>query len=1066
LSIPTNPSNVRDTPAPSDAHHHTPGFFLLAAGFLVLSGVASLTYQVTWVRLLGLSMGSTSASISTVLAAFFLGMALGSYLAERITRNRISNLTPYIVLEVLIGFSGLALLPVLLNLDVLMAQIPAFGTELGLKFLLALLLLSIPTICMGATFPVMASILIRRQHEVGLRVGQLYSLNTAGAVLGAALSGFWFIPAWGLDGAIYIAFALNMTIVGAAYLFNKRLVLPPLDLPSQESGPSSTAALSQEAPLRTRALIVLFATGFVSIATQVGWTKYLAIFTGTTIYGFAAILTVFLSGIAAGSWAIKTHLERIRSPQLWMATGLVLLGASLILTRVGLSGIPPIYKALNHLVVPSPVLLGVKYSFVFVLLFVPTFLFGALFPLNLKLYCGNLSGIRARIGKAYAINTVASIFGAILAGFWFIPEYGTDSLLTGTAVAILFLPLLFLPAINGMLPRMALASAAGLAFVGSTVLPHLNYKDLIASVDYRYDTDAQSGQKAQFLFLKEGKAGVISVVTYDGITAKLQNNGLNESLINTKDPNKALLAETLLGLVPYMLQDHPKSAFAVGFGGGITTRALTMTDLESIRIVELEPAVVEAGRAIVGGQIPALRDPRVRLDFNDARNTLLVENNTYDIIAAQPSHPWLAGASSVFTEQFWQIAKSRLNEGGVFGQWVNMFNMDATTLRSIFRAFYDVFPYGVTFSNLSTGDLLLFGSNKPVKLDYERIQRILKQPKINAILSKHGIDTPEGLLWYLALSRREAVAAAGTMTPNTDTNILSEVRLSAITQNPVGKEDPYALLKRNFHLDMAPYVDKPAQRLYAQADFFFSKNDTHMAEMAGKQLAKLNPLLGRGVKYEGLWRIYDFDAAFALYAQHKSWPDRTHAQQALALVELDRQAEAQLAVARIKDERVRRATEARILFELENWTQLAALQPQSDEERKWQLLGLVKKDAVLAGRDLSRLVAADSEEIPQLRALVRYSAALDDRKAMDEYARRLINATDGRTKQLVELAKQALDKKQTPRAQVLVARIEKLNPVAEELSDLRQRIAVALRTPAAAEKANRKTAEAVAAQGV
>ena len=147
--------------------------FFLAASFLVLSGIASLAYQVAWVRLLGLSMGSTSASISTVLAAFFLGMAIGSYLAERITRNRINSLRPYIILEFLIGISGLALLPILLHLDGLLAFFPTLGTELSLKFFLALLLLSIPTLCMGATFPVMASILIRRHGEIGLRMSQL-----------------------------------------------------------------------------------------------------------------------------------------------------------------------------------------------------------------------------------------------------------------------------------------------------------------------------------------------------------------------------------------------------------------------------------------------------------------------------------------------------------------------------------------------------------------------------------------------------------------------------------------------------------------------------------------------------------------------------------------------------------------------------------------------------------------------------------------------------------------------------------------------------------------------------
>ncbi len=1035
-----------------------PNLFFIAASFLVLSGIASLTYQVAWVRLLGLSMGSTSASISTVLGAFFLGMALGSYFAEKITRNRISNFTPYIALELLIGLSGLALLPILLNLDMLMAQLPVLGSELSLKFLLAMLLLSIPTICMGATFPVMASILIRSQDNMGLRVGQLYSLNTAGAVLGAALSGFVFIPAWGLDGAIYIAFSLNMAIVLIAWHFNRGLVLPPLELPSNEQTGESTTAADEGAPLRTHALIVLFVTGFVAIATQVGWTKYLAIFTGTTIYGFAAILTVFLSGIAIGSWAIKNYLERIRSPQLWMAIGLILLGTALILTRVGFNAIPPVYTAVNHLIAPSPVVLGVKYFLVFILLFVPTFLFGALFPLNLKLYCGNLHGIRARIGKAYAINTVASILGAILAGFWFIPEYGTDAMLTGLAIVILFSSLLFLPTIIGALPQLALASAAGIAVVGSVLLPHLNYQDLIASVSYRYDVDAQSGKQAEFLFLKEGKAGVISMVTYDGVIAKLQSNGLNESLIHTQDPNQALLVETLLGLMPYMLQEQPKSAFVVGFGGGITTRALSLTNLESIRVVELEPAVVEAGRALAKGEIPVLNDPRVRLNFNDARNTLLVENKRYDIIAAQPSHPWLAGASSVFTQQFWQLAKSRLNEGGVLGQWVNLFNMDATTLRSIFQAFYGVFPHGITFANLNTGDLLLFGSNKPIKLDYERIQAVLDQPKVKAVLSHYGINTPQDLLWYFALSRQEALAAAGNIAANSDTNILSEVRLSTLTHELSGAEDPSMFLQNSFYFDLAPYIDNATQRIYSQANYFFSKHDMATAETAGKALTKLSPVLGRGVAYEHLWRTGDIDAALELYVQHQEWPDRTHAQQALVLLEVGRQPEALLTLARIKNEPERRAAEARILFETGDWQTLAALQPQSDEERRWQLLGVAKNNSQLAGRDLLPLVAANSDEIPQLRALVQYFAALDDRKNMDVYSRRLIKATDGQLDRLSKFANTAITKKQIQNAKLLIGKMAALSPGDVRLNELNRQIK---KTIEAANKKDEKVAKTI-----
>ena len=888
-----------------------PVFF--AASFLVLSGIASLTYQVTWVRLLGLSMGSTSASISTVLAAFFFGMAMGSYLAERITRNRINSFKPYVVLEFLIGVSGLALLPILLHLDGLLALFPAVGTELSLKFAVAMVLLFIPTLCMGATFPVMASILIRRHGEVGLRMGQLYSLNTAGAVLGAAFTGFVFIPNWGLDGSIYIAFALNMTIVLVALSVDRHWTLPAME-PTPTLAQTGPELSGDDKGYRLRALIVLAATGFVSIATQVGWTKYLAIFTGTTIYGFAVILTVFLSGIAAGSWAIKSHLEKIHAPQIWMAAGLVLLGFSLIATRMGFSALPPIYAKINHLS-SAPFLLHLaKYAIVFALLFIPTFLLGALFPLNLKLYCGTLQAVRMRIGKAYSVNTVASIVGAIFAGFWFIPRYGTDHLLTLMAVATLLLALMFLPTLRQPALRFALLGSVTVAFLAAWLAPHLSYQALVASVDYQWDTDAQSGKKPAFLFLKEGKAGVISLVTYDHNVAKLQNNGLNESMINMHDPNKALLIETLLGLVPYMLHENPKSAFVIGFGGGITTRALTLTDLKSIRVVELEPAVVEADRHIAAGDIPALRDPRVHLDFNDARNTLLVERTRYDLIVAQPSHPWLAGAANVFTLQFWDIVKSRLNERGVFGQWVNLFNMDATTLRSLFQAFYQVFPQGMSFANLNTGDLVLIGSKQPLTFDYERMTHILEQPKIKATLGTHGIYTPADLLWYFALSRDEAVAAAGNARPNTDTNIISEVRLSALTAQPTGDEDPYSFLRRHFHLDLIPYLgNKAADRLYAQADRYFSWNDSDLAGKAAQQLAKIDPVRGRGVEYERAWRAHDYARTAALYAQHQEWPDRTHQQHAQMLVQQGHFNEARKSLRRIKDPVVRKAAYAALL---------------------------------------------------------------------------------------------------------------------------------------------------------
>jgi hypothetical protein len=297
-----------------------------------------------------------------------------------------------------------------------------------------------------------------------------------------------------------------------------------------------------------------------------------------------------------------------------------------------------------------------------------------------------------------------------------------------------------------------------------------------------------------------------------------------------------------------------------------------------------------------------LEEPRVHLDFNDARNTLLVEKRTYDIIVSQPSHPWLAGAANVYTKEFWGIVRSRLNEGGIVAQWINLFNMDAQTLRAIFQAFYAQFHHGFSLVAVSTGDLLLFGSEKPLQFNFERMDKILAQPAIAAMLSPHGLNTHRDLLWHFALSRDEALVAAGDALPNTDTNIVSEVRLSALSSTPTGDDNPYVFLRRHMHQDLIPYLDnRAAAWLYSQADYYFRLGSHARARMVATQLSKLDPVRGRGVEYERLWRLRKFKAAFELYAREDEWPNRTHLQHALALVDVGRNAEAWRTIRRISE---------------------------------------------------------------------------------------------------------------------------------------------------------------------
>lgn len=1011
------------------------------AFFVVLSGAAALIYQVAWVRLLGLSMGTTSAAVGTVLAAFFFGLAAGSYVANRGYRHKALDLHLYLWLEVMIGASGLLLLPVLLSLDTILAESPTLAGSLTLKFMLAFLIMAIPTACMGATFPVLAALLVQQDAQVGPRLSWLYGLNTLGAVMGAALSGFVFIPRWGLDGAVYSAVSLNAMIVvcGLSIRANKRDAAP--------GSANGSAALSKPLPIPTwtqwRALAVLIVTGFASIATQVGWTKYLSIFAGTTVYGFAAILTVFLTGIAAGALIMQRLMPKVHAPQWWLAIGLLITGASLIFTRAALTLLPALDTAIAHLSAEVWVVHSVKYATILAFLILPTLLFGALFPLNLAVFCQSAAGVHQRAGYAYGANALASVAGATSAGFWLIPAWGTDKLLTIMAIAVLATSLLFLPASRTLTRRAGLAIGVCAALLMSNAAPHLDYHALTTARAPVVTGDSDDRPAPQLLFLREGRTGVISVVSSEGEYVALQNNGLNESQVHRNDPDAALLIETLLGVTPYALQTDARTAFVLGFGGGITTRALTLTDVQEIHVVEIEPLIIEAAAALGPTAANALADPRVKLTLDDARQILLTQPHRYDIIAAQPSHPWLARASNVFTQEFWQLVHDRLTDHGVFAQWVNLFRMDATTLRSIFKSFFTVFPHGFTFTDFSTGDLLLIGSKSPVRFDLQRWQALLERSALQATFKQHNILHAEDFLWHFGLSRADALAAAGDAPLTTDTNILSEVRLAALAEAPQGSENPYAFLKKHSRFDFLDYYvgDTPAQFLLERAQRFLDWGNVYIAERIREQLQELDAVEGRSLWLEIRWREFDFNSVLDAYPGHREWTDRAHLLYALTLLELGRKEQALTAVNAIETETARHNALFRLLYEAGEWTELQRRAAVTPEQRRWQLAGLAALSAEQpTSGDASHLIDPESTSIPLLRVLLADAAQSGDARAVEQSARRLTQAIDEETRQLTKYAHRLLDNYDAATAFLVVRRLQRVNPDADSVHSLMKRL--------------------------
>jgi len=804
----------------------------------MLSGAAALIYQVVWVRLLSLSISSTSASISIVVATFFMGMALGNELTTRLQYLQSNYFRLFILAEVLIVVSALILLPALLHLDQLVLALPFIGQYVMTKIILVCILLIVPTGCIGASFPLLVNAMVANGLNVDKKLGLFYAVNTLGAVFGAIGAGFVFIPNLDLDGAIYVALIFNVLVVVIA-MFNRHTFFggnnsTSLRSKSQREGKSSVAiTLTIE---QKKLLLILFMTGFVSLSCEVAWVKYLSIYTHTTLYGFSAILGIFLSGLAVGAFLLDRYIYKIKDTMTFLVYLLVSLTLALIFTRFALAAMPSIVSELtsSHYAVSSN---AIKYIFIVSFIAVPTLLFGASFALCLDLICGGSNNKSVLIGRVYSINTVGAVLGVLLTGLWIIPSWGSDvALIIGVSIMCIC-PFIIIKKSKLLILGLSVGTVFFIAV--NLLTPRLDFKNMISVSLYYFDKTVDKKQ-ATYKFIKEGRNGVVSVSTYDGKYHYLKKNSLSEAVILNEDVF-TWRAETLLVLLPYFFAENPKSAFIVGLGAGTTLSAATLTKLQQIDVVEMDPVVEEASHYLFPGGIKALHDPRVNFSIDDARHRLLLRKERYDLIISQPSHPWLSGSAHLFTQEYFEIVKSRLSENGVFSQWVNLFNMDATTLKSIFKALHNVFPYGINFIVMQESGLLLIASNEPIYFNYSKINAKIQEPLIANVLAKWNIRTANDLLTYFSLSYKEAKQLSIDSTPNTDMNILSEIRLANLRQFSTGDEDPVKSINKMFTFDIADYLSTEKRRESLQGiQLYFMRNNDRFrqfrVEMAIRKL--------------------------------------------------------------------------------------------------------------------------------------------------------------------------------------------------------------------------------------
>jgi len=749
----------------------------------VLSGATGLIYEVLWARMLGLVFGATTLAVSTVLAAFMGGLALGSALAGKLASRITKPIATYGWMEIGIALYAL-LVPLLFRwIDHVYALIwqqfqPGFFTFSLWRFLLSSLVLLVPTTLMGATLPVLAAALVGKNSN---SVARLYACNLAGAILGTLAAGFVLLPALGVRTTIAVAACMNV-LVG--------LVAITLQRSSAQS-----VLHSEHRPLNLENSVnpvsfwffAAVTSGFVTISTQVSWTRILTMIIGSSTYAFSIVVALFLIGLAVGAWWIarKDRSENLRSMVLKVE---VLTAISLLSSLFVLNKLPAMVVSLGlrFQTASWAGLLGLQILCATLLILVPACLMGMVMPLVLVWASADEKRAVARVGRSYAVNTIGAIAGAFVTGFLLIPKTSTRfTLLLAATCCLVVAAVAYQPAESVRDPALKRSIAVGLtpilAIVLFVIAPPMNLADLsIGAYDSLVRVLAQTREGSnnqpdsavhQLLMYQEGPTATVSI-RKDQDTVSMAINGRT----NASDSIYDMPTQVMLGQIPLLIAPKIDTGLVIGYATGITVGAMLQSPIQSVTCVELEPRTVDGSRFFEHINNRPLDDPRTTLIIDDARSFLRVTQNRYDFIVSEPSHPWVPGVANLFTQEFFELGRARLNDEGMFVQWVQIYQLSTESLRSVLATYHKVFPHVLVFrvGGLNKGkDLILAGSNRPLNLD--RLAERFADPRMAAEIARVDLKTEADVkAWFVCDESRLGPAVAGA-TINTDDNMHIEM---------------------------------------------------------------------------------------------------------------------------------------------------------------------------------------------------------------------------------------------------------------------------------------------------
>ena len=767
------------------------------------SGVSGLIYQVVWVRQFGNLFGNTVFAASLVLAVFMSGLGVGSYAAGAWADRRYLA-RPYAAVrafgysELGIGAMGLALLLGLERLDAFPAWytrnaagwfVPAW-TSHAAQYALTIVLLGPATVLMGGTLTLLIRHLLR--HDVtaaGWKIGALYGMNTAGAALGCFLTDYALIPQLGLRATEGLAVLLNVLVGSCTLLFVRRLTVP---VGSVRQEAAASREITRDFAGSTRVLVpvaaAIFLTGFAAMGTEIFWFRHISALVGPFRSVYSLLTTVILLAMAAGALLSGSLATRLGHPLLlllasealflgstafgfWSADIREVLSDQSSATAAFAAASGWVREQISLALIGRPLLREVA---------LPALFMGAAYPLATAAVASLPAAVGRRAGVVYLANTAGAVVGSLIAAFVLIPTVGLQSGVSVLFIGVVVGMILTVGAwLSSPKPRRSVGPGFIVVAVSGTVAAVTVIVWLQLPGDYiAMNTLPPLREHERRLHIEEGVTETVMVTEVTGEGRRLITNSYAMSA-TLPDARRYMRA---LAHLPLLSMDAPDRVLVIGFGVGNTLHAASLyPSVQRLELADLSENVLRHATFFGGTNGNVITSPRLAVYVNDGRHHLTLQPAaTYDLITLEPPPIAAAGVASLYSKEFYRLARSRLKPGGYLTQWLPAYQVPAETTLAMVRAFIEVFPASVLLSG-HRSELILMGTTaRTIEIDPMAVlARMQTTPEVRADLEASFLGTLTEVIGTFVASAATLARATTSTVAETDDRPVQEYAVQA-----------------------------------------------------------------------------------------------------------------------------------------------------------------------------------------------------------------------------------------------------------------------------------------------